>query len=59
MQISYFRQLQKNHMMHQLLKVLQMDLTPQNFMPRSKMTFSMAGCGSLTKANPKHGHKVQ
>jgi len=51
--------MQKNQMMHQLLKVFQMALTPQNFMPRSKKTFSMAGCGSPTKANPKHGHKVQ
>uniref|UniRef100_A0A8C1UZA6 N-acetyltransferase 16, like n=1 Tax=Cyprinus carpio TaxID=7962 RepID=A0A8C1UZA6_CYPCA len=44
--------------MYQLLKVLQMALTAQNFMPRSKKTFYMAGCGSLTKANPNHGHKL-
>ncbi|KTF77410.1 hypothetical protein cypCar_00029887 [Cyprinus carpio] len=52
------RHLLKNQLMYQLLKILQMALTAQNFMPRSKKTFYTAGCGSLTKANPNHGHKV-
>lgn len=53
--ISYFRH-KKNQL--QLLKVLWMALTPPNFMPRSKKTFSTAGCGNRTKANPGHGRRT-